>query len=215
MRPPALTRAAHAFAEGILSLYTQEIARGASPAPALREASAHLSSALAGPIRSTALQHLPVCVHLPAALTALSAGPLAALAPSFAVLARDGCWWQNANYRANPPHAGFLDNYASLELAGLSGPLMSTRTAIGVLLLGPNLDYPSHLHPADEVYHVLSGTADWWMAGLPWQEREAGTCIHHPSGVAHAMRTGAAPLLALYAWTGDIATPPTFGGRAP
>lgn len=207
--------AARAFADAVLTLYRDEIARGGSEAQPLREAMAHLSIALAMPMRITRPERLPVCGHLPAALTALAAGPLSALAPSFAAFADLGCWWQNANYRARPPFPGFLDKYASLELAGLSGPLPSERVAIGVILLGPNLDYPSHVHPADEVYHVLSGNAGWWMTGLPWRDLPAGTCIHHPSGIEHAMRMGDAPLLALYSWTGDIATPPSFAGQAP
>ena len=32
--------------------------------------------------------------------------------------------------------------------------------------------------------------------------REAGEVVHHRSNVSHAMRTGRAPLLAVYLWRG-------------
>ena len=215
MTVPDVAEAARAFGAGVLAFYRREIARAGTAAPALDEATEHLQRALSGAVRPTERQWLPVCAHLPAALGAMATGPLRALEPAFTALARAGRWAQNANYRAAPPHATFLGNYASLELAGLSGPLPSERVAIGVILLGPNLDYPSHVHPAEEVYHVLSGRAGWWMTGIPWRDLPAGTCIHHPSGIEHAMRTGPDPLLALYSWTGDIATPPSFAGQAP
>lgn len=112
----------------------------------------------------------------------------------------------------------FLDRYGWSELIGLRGPIAGDRLACGVLLLGPDLEYPAHSHAAEEIYLPLAGTALWQRGGEGWQPRRPGELIHHPSGMAHAMRTGEQPLLALYLWRGgDLAQKSTIlaaaGGR--
>ena len=78
--------------------------------------------------------------------------------------------------------------------------------SLGVLLLGPGLTYPPHAHPANEIYYVVGGTAEWRQGDGPWTRRAPGSLIQHPSGQVHATRTGRDPLLALYLWWGDIET---------
>jgi oxalate decarboxylase/phosphoglucose isomerase-like protein (cupin superfamily) len=60
-----------------------------------------------------------------------------------------------------------------------------------------------------ETYLVVSGTAAWTMedAGLrSTRHHRPGTLILHPANLVHAMETGDEPLLAAYAWTGDVET---------
>ena len=113
----------------------------------------------------------------------------------------DLAWSQT--YGAADVSAAFLDRYGWTELIGLTGPIASQRLACGFLLLGPAVEYPSHHHPAEEIYLVLSGTADWRRGDEPWMQRPPGALVHHPPDMRHAMRTGDAPLLALYLWRGD------------
>ena len=75
-----------------------------------------------------------------------------------------------------------------------------------LLLLGPGMHYPDHVHPAEEIYHLLGGTAEWWRPDEGWRRKAPGTVIRHPSMMRHAMRTGGEPMLALYCWTGEVAT---------
>ena len=96
----------------------------------------------------------------------------------------------------------FLDNYGWSEILGGCGPYASERIACGFLILGPSTHYPSHRHPAEEIYLPLSGTAAWQQGDAVWRERSPGTPIHHSSEEPHAMRTGTNPLLALYLWRG-------------
>jgi len=113
-------------------------------------------------------------------------------------------WGQT--YAAGDLGERFLERYGWSELIGLRGPIASSRLACGVLLLGPEIEYPPHSHAAEEIYVPLAGTADWLRGGEGWRRRRPGELIHHPSGVAHAMRTGEQPLLALYLWRGgDLA----------
>lgn len=120
-------------------------------------------------------------------------------------------WGQT--YAAGDLGERFLERYGWSELIGLRGPIASSRLACGVLLLGPEIEYPPHSHAAEEIYVPLAGTADWLRGGEGWRRRRPGELIHHPSGVAHAMRTGEQPLLALYLWRGgDLAQKSRFLG---
>ena len=96
----------------------------------------------------------------------------------------------------------FLERYGWTELIGERGPIVSEKIAVGFLLLGPEVTYPAHSHDAEEIYLTLSGAAAWRRGAERWRDEPAGALIHHPSRLPHAMRTGAAPLLALYAWRG-------------
>jgi quercetin dioxygenase-like cupin family protein len=113
-------------------------------------------------------------------------------------------WRQNPNYRANPPSAGFLDNYGYLECVGPEAPVPTDNLRLGLLLLGPATLYPPHQHPAEEIYLPL-GPGRWWRAGDSWRELTAGAVIHHPPLCGHATESGAEALAAIYLWRGAIA----------
>jgi hypothetical protein len=100
----------------------------------------------------------------------------------------------------------FLDNYGFNEWIGQRGAFMSDAIACGVLLLGPNTEYPDHSHEAEELYLPLAGRAFWRSAKSDWRLRPPGEWIHHPSWTSHAMRTAEEPLLAAYVWRGGDLT---------
>jgi hypothetical protein len=126
-----------------------------------------------------------------------------ALVEAIAALADKLDWRQTYTSADFGQH--FLDNYGFSEWIGERGAFMSDRVACGVLVLGPDIEYPAHSHEAEELYLPLAGHA-LWRAGLSdWRLREPGTWIHHPSWTIHAMRSGAEPLLAAYVWrAGDL-----------
>jgi Dimethlysulfonioproprionate lyase len=99
----------------------------------------------------------------------------------------------------------FLDNYGFSEWVGERGAFISESIACGVLLLGPETEYPAHSHEAEELYLPLAGRA-WWRSGkADWRRRAPGTWIHHAPWTTHAMRTARQPLLAAYVWrAGDL-----------
>jgi quercetin dioxygenase-like cupin family protein len=137
--------------------------------------------------------------------------------PALAALAPHLAWTQNPNYRARPPHARFLHRYGYAVLFGRDDPrapplVRHDNLAVGLLLLGPDNEYPRHRHPAEEIYLPLSGAALWQRGAEAWRTVAPGTPIHHPPDLPHATRTGAAPLLALYLWRGAIATAARLSG---
>ena len=117
-------------------------------------------------------------------------------------------------YTARDLDAAFLDNYGWSEILGESGPLASEYIACGFLILGPATLYPRHRHEAEEIYLPLSGTAAWQQGDAVWREHAPGTLIHHSGNEPHSMRTGAAPLLALYLWRGNLAQKARLDGAA-
>jgi hypothetical protein len=155
--------------------------------------------------------HLPVLRFWPDCLRQDGdpATGLSAVASALVALTPDLRWRQNPNYRHTPPSAGFLENYGYAEICGRYG-LIDADIRFGVLILGPETCYPSHRHPAEEIYLPL-GAGDWQrgeveVASRDWHSRPAGTLIHHPPFVPHATRAGRQALAALYLWSGDLAT---------
>jgi quercetin dioxygenase-like cupin family protein len=145
---------------------------------------------------------LAVLRHLPEAL-AQAATIAPELGGALAVLSRRLQWRQNPNYVRNPPDADFLDGYGYAVITG-SGGLIPARLAIGLLILAPGILYPAHFHPAEEVYLVLDHASSWWREGEEWRHGLAGTFIHHPPNLSHAMQAGSRPLCALYLWRGAV-----------
>jgi mannose-6-phosphate isomerase-like protein (cupin superfamily) len=140
----------------------------------------------------------PVPAPLSAAARARDALPLArtalAAAPFLAWTGSRLAWAGRETGRA-----------AFADIAGPEGPLACPADRAGLFLLWPDAFYPLHDHAAAEVYAVLSGTA-LWMRGP--RARAAthppGSRIAHAPHEPHAIRTGAAPMLALWVWSGDI-----------
>jgi hypothetical protein len=144
---------------------------------------------------------LPVCRFWPA-LTAKHGKlvtPLAGLASQLR-------WVQNPNYVASPPDPDFLGNYGYVVLAGPGGLVEYDRLALGFLVLGPQTHYPTHRHPAVEIYVVAAGEAEWRKGEDPWRIEPEGSVIRHETMMPHATRTLAGPLLAIYLWRGDLKT---------
>jgi Dimethlysulfonioproprionate lyase len=152
--------------------------------------------------RPVGARSLPVV----AALDGLSrfAGPgTRALVDAIAALAGELEWRQT--YTVADFGQRFLDNYGWNEWIGERGAFVSDAIACGVLMLGPDIEYPTHSHEAEELYLPLAGRAQWRSGKSEWRLRAPGAWIHHPSWTIHAMRTEREPLLAAYVWrAGDL-----------
>ena len=152
---------------------------------------------------SAAPRSLPVADLLLPALARLG-GPLAAPIRDTASLFR---WRQNPNYNEANMGADFMTGYGYVEFAGPKEALFhAPAIRVGLLVLGPGRHYPTHAHPAEEVYHPLTAGGEWRRGDENWRQVAPGAAIHHPPMIAHETRAGAATLLALYCWAGDTAT---------
>ncbi|MDQ0395621.1 dimethylsulfonioproprionate lyase family protein [Labrys monachus] len=148
------------------------------------------------PIRRAAAA-LPVLSRLPQLLD--HTGAATADLTQLVVENGDALDWRQT-YGAGDFGSAFLSRYGWTEIIGQRGAFASDSIAAGFLMLGPGIEYPFHSHDAEEIYIPLAGTALWAAGPQGWRARPPGDLIHHPSRVPHAMRTAAAPLLALYVW---------------
>jgi len=170
-----------------------------SPSPAVASFLAEWPAPAAPVPRPAAA--LPVLEWLPHLLghdSGGAAGETAALARL--VVENAGLLDWRQTYGAADFGPAFLARYGWTEIIGQRGAFASDSIAAGFLMLGPDIEYPLHSHDAEEIYIPLAGTALWAAGDRGWRERPPGDLIHHPSRVPHAMRTSAAPLLALYVW---------------
>lgn len=94
--------------------------------------------------------------------------------------------------------------FAFATLIGRDSPLPDHRLYFGLYLQVPGTYYPSHWHRAEELYLVLSGTAEWQQGEGGPVARPPGSLLHHAPDEPHAMRTSDQPVLAAWAWIGDL-----------
>jgi mannose-6-phosphate isomerase-like protein (cupin superfamily) len=198
-----------ALLDAVCDLYRRQALAGGPASALLETVHRRLAEIRRQPPSDVAPQTRPAARWLARALAGARSGPLGSLAAGLASLERDLCWLQNPNYSALSMGQTF-DNYAYVELAGPGRRFDSADIRLGFLLLGPCSHYPDHRHPAEEVYHVVSGTAEWWREDTGWTEQRAGALIHHAPHIRHAVRTDEEPLLALYCWAGEIDTHATL-----
>ena len=152
--------------------------------------------------RPVVARSLPVVAALQG-LSRLAAPKTRGLVEAVEALAGELDWRQT--YTSADIGAPFLETYGYNEWVGQRGAFVSERVACGVLLLGPETEYPDHAHEAEELYLPLAGRAFWRSDVADWRLRPPGTWIHHPSWTGHAMRTSQEPLLAAYVWrAGDL-----------
>lgn len=142
---------------------------------------------------------LPVLSYLPK-VKVHENDPSAEVVKAFKEYAKHLYWGQT--YTAEVFGDAFLHSYGWTEIIGLRGPVASNDVACGFLLLGPDTEYPRHSHEAEEVYVALSSQALWIKGNGEWTLRQRGIPIYHEPWIAHGMRTGSEPLLALYLWHG-------------
>ncbi len=170
---------------------------------------AHLNSFLShwpepdGPARSLSKSTLPVLTWLPDVIKAATPDTVP-IAKLLATAANHLAWGQT--YLPEDFGSIFLERYGWTELVGTRGVIASNRIACGFLLLGPEIEYPSHRHEAEEIYVPLTGQTYWMRNNKGWISRDAGLPIYHETWMPHAIRTDAVPLLAIYLWQGgDLA----------
>jgi quercetin dioxygenase-like cupin family protein len=153
-------------------------------------------------------KRLPACDHLEAALAAGRSGPEAGLAEALSELAPALAWTYSYPARAGQPDLSSAVAFS--QIVGPVGFRLSDRLRLGLTLIAPETHYPPHVHPAIETYLVIAGTALWSLGAGRARPQPPGALILHPGGVAHAMRTGTEPLLAIWSWRGDVTSPSVY-----
>lgn len=172
--------------------------------PASRDVATRIFSALEQPAsggEAPRPERVPACDQLDAALAAARTGPglIPALADALDALAPRLAWYRRPG--AQPAMDRFHDAHASAVVVGAGGLERRDDVRVGVSLLAPQVRYPDHQHPPEEIYVVLT-PGQWRQCDGPWHEPGAGGIVHNPPGIVHAMRSRESPLLAVwFLWT--------------
>jgi hypothetical protein len=130
----------------------------------------------------------PICSLLDEILA-----PATPLQAALRLIASDLTW-----YRRPGGDDRFQESHANTMLVGPGGLEPREDLWIGATLMAPNIDYPIHHHPPEEIYLVLS-EGDWWRDGTGWFTPGVGGTLYNQPDVRHAMRSHARPLFALWA----------------
>ena len=112
-------------------------------------------------------------------------------------------------YDDDRPHI-FMDRLGCYSIVGEGGPFASTEMRLFVIYMPPNLYYPWHIHPAEELYMVVSGSAVFKREHYPDEILSEGQSMFHESNQPHAIETSDTPMLSLVAWRNHLHTPPVL-----
>ena len=174
---------------------------GSAPSAAARRIFAALDAST-GPLQPRPNNPLPACQYLDAALEMARGGaaPIARLAETFATLEPELTWETRAG--AEEHGARFVEGHANIVIVGPAALEQRSDVLIGASLLAPEIRYPDHDHPPEEIYVVLTD-GKWFGDHTGWHTPGVGGIVYNPSGVTHAMHSGPSPLLAIWClWVG-------------
>ena len=152
--------------------------------------------------------HIPAARLMEQDQTLAGAHPLAR---AFLAASPHAQWRET--YKATDIGADFMDRFACYCLIGAGGPWVSGQFSAYVVYMPPHLHYRWHHHPAEELYFVLAGQAEFYREGAAPETLRAGQSSFHASGQPHAMQTRDSSVMAYVLWRNHLETPPVLTER--
>ncbi len=139
---------------------------------------------------------LPATAHLRRALDNGREERHASVVRAIAAV-QDSLSWQIGYEK---PPRGLERKFAFAEFAGPSGPVITDRVILGIVLFAPGCTYPAHAHrDITESYICLSGAVSENHQGV----YGPGSLIFNPPGHTHRITVSdREPALLAYAWAG-------------
>lgn len=109
----------------------------------------------------------------------------------------------------------FNTRFGCYELIGRGGHFVSETYGGFIVYARPGLWYPWHNHPAEELYLVVAGEAEFLAEGREAVRLGPGGTSHHGPMQPHALRTHDNPVLCYVAWRGDLSVTPKLTVNTP
>lgn len=134
-----------------------------------------------------------------------------ALVGALIALSPDMMWRET--YKGTDISADFMERFGCYEIIGRDAPFASEKMRGFLVYQPPHLHYPWHHHPAEELYVVLAGQAEFHVQGMPSETLKAGQASFHPSGSSHALTTHDHPVIAYVVWRDDFDIAPVWSDR--
>lgn len=113
-------------------------------------------------------------------------------------------------YKGTGASADFLNRFACYEVIGVDAPFGATDMRAFMVYQPAGFHYPWHHHPAEELYLVVAGEAEFHLEGEAPKTLRPGDTIFHPSKAPHALITHGHPVMAYVLWRGNLNTKPVF-----
>jgi hypothetical protein len=140
------------------------------------------------------VDRLPVCDWIASALSRVQP-ERAPLGRAFGALEGQLRWRRRAS--ASESEHPFWNGHANAVILGPGGLEDRLDLWIGATVMAPGVRYVDHDHAPEEVYLSLT-PGEWWNSAMDWTDPGPAGCIYNPPGIAHAMRSGDGPFLALW-----------------
>jgi mannose-6-phosphate isomerase-like protein (cupin superfamily) len=146
----------------------------------------------------------PAMAHLE---TALESAPEGGALRDAALAAARWLDWSQV-FAGGGIEPALVEGMLAAQLAGSYGCFASQEIAAGLFLLAPGIFYPLHSHAAAEIYCCLSGALQitHGVDGAPFDLAPGNHSVTPPNRL-HSLRTGEAPVLVIYVWSGDLMAP--------
>jgi len=146
---------------------------------------------------------LAACRHLESALSQARDGPdpVPELADALAAIEPEFTW--NRRPGSAQVAGDFYNSHANAIIIGEGGLEVRQDVRIGVSLVAPDIHYPRHRHPPEELYVVLA-PGKWMQDDNSSTFKRSGDLVHNVPNVWHAMQATKVPLLAIWClWVGE------------
>ena len=143
-------------------------------------------------------------IPLPDSVHAVLAAPDAH--PACQVIAETPLPWAPPQTSTDPAYIAASVLKVHVELVGPDGFVPSDKVRLGLYGMQPGADYGIRTHPAEEVFVMLAGRADWKQGDAGYATLGPGERSYHPSMLPHATRTTDSAFMSLYVWSGDVST---------
>jgi hypothetical protein len=126
--------------------------------------------------------------------------------PVCRLLAQTPLDWAQPSTSSDPKYLASGVGKLHVELLGSGGLVRSDVVRLGGYGMLPNSEYGIRTHPAEEVFVMLAGQADWKRGNADFTRSGVRGLSYHPSMMPHATRVGTQGFMSAYAWRGDLST---------
>ena len=114
--------------------------------------------------------------------------------------------WVPPKTSDDPLYTAHSHSKVHVELLGPQGIIKSKFVRLGLYGILPNSEYGIRTHPAEELFIMLAGQAEWLRGAGKYELKKAGEYSYHPSGMRHATKTTNSAFMSVYIWSGDVST---------
>ena len=125
------------------------------------------------------------------------------------IAVKDVAFWRET-YKQTDIGEEFLNRFGCYELFGWDGHFQCQETRGFIVYSTADLYYPWHHHPAEEMYFILAGEAEFATEGNAPKMLRPGDTVFHAENQPHNMQTREKGVLAWVQWRGEMSVAPVL-----